>query len=820
MGENASGAYLIDDEYTLIGFNDVAGRLYPQLKKGEKCHKCLMGLDEPCQVCPVLNGIEGPRSYLDPIRNIYETVDAVEINLSNGKKGHALVFGTVGVGAQISGQLPNDERGLRLLGVISVLGDDFGNLFSIERDNGQISMYKYDSNAVGVEDVLEGKLTYEPAMKSYIENNVIAEDRPRLEFALTLDGLCSHLKASRHFCVHYRVKRDGELHYFCMKGARVGEADDFKTLVIGFANEDASSGLKGAELFSPRAEHARRKLLVIEDNETNRELLGELLSDEYDIIFADNGEMGLQRLAESYREISAILLDLYMPVCDGYEFLKRRAGDDILTNIPAIVMTGSDSQEEEAQCLELGAVDFIKKPYNADIVKARIRSVIRLRESTVTLAAVEYDELTGLYTRQAFFHHAKVLLHARRSERIHVVVGDIKNFKLVNSIYGDKTGDEILKYVADFFNTVSDRGLVARYGSDQFIAMIYGDFDFSSETMSEVSGRVESEAPVTNLIVNYGVYMDVDTSLPVAIICDRAFMAMKSIANDFESRAAFYDDEMGAKQIRERMMEHDFEPAIQNREFVVYFQPKYDVETETIVGAEALVRWKKPDGTLVPPGSFIPIFEKDGLIKKLDEYVFREVCSIQRRRMEEGEPMIPVSVNLSRATLHQDNTVEKYVDIVRENNLPFPCVPIELTETVALQSIQLKGLTEKMIAVGFPLHMDDFGTGYSSITSLNVLPFDVLKLDKSLIDFADQQRGRQVIKHVIALAHGLGMKVLSEGVESREQVDFLRENGCDEIQGYFFSKPQPYEVYAQMVRENYKKVSSAEAKPKTPIRYA
>ena len=276
--------------------------------------------------------------------------------------------------------------------------------------------------------------------------------------------------------------------------------------------------------------------------------------------------------------------------------------------------------------------------------------------------------------------------------------------------------------------------MVARYGGDQFVAIVYGDLNLAEEKVEAAIHRIAERAPISNLAVNYGIYENVDKTLPLTLICDRAFLAMKSIQNDYEHSFAFYDEEMGRKHIRDRMMENEFDEAIRNEEFVVYLQPKYNVVTEEIAGAEALVRWKKKDGSMVSPGEFIPLYEKDGLIVRLDEYVFNKVCEIQKTLMRSGKKLIPISVNLSRASIHYENMILRYVHIVEENGIPFFAVPIELTETAALYNVQIKELTEKMVNAGFELHMDDFGSGYSSMTSLNQLPFDTLKLDKSLID--------------------------------------------------------------------------------------
>ena len=252
---------------------------------------------------------------------------------------------------------------------------------------------------------------------------------------------------------------------------------------------------------------------------------------------------------------------------------------------------------------------------------------------------------------------------------------------------------------------------------------------------------------------------------------------------------------MRQRHIRNGQMENAFEEAIRNEEFVVYLQPKYSVETEEIVGAEALVRWKRAEGTMVSPGEFIPLFEKDGLIVRLDEYVFRKVCSIQGERIRLGKKILPISVNLSRASIHHDNMICRYVKIVEENGIPFSSVPIELTETAALYNDQISKIIEKMVDAGFKLHMDDFGSGYSSMTSLTQLPFDTLKLDKSLIDYIENFRGQQVVRHTISLAHSLGMKVLAEGVEKAKQVEILRSLNCDEIQGFYYARPLPWENF-------------------------
>lgn len=548
-------------------------------------------------------------------------------------------------------------------------------------------------------------------------------------------------------------------------------------------------------LLEPGKAPAKRKILVVEDNELNREILSSFLEEKFDVILAENGEEGLKILGEHYRELSVVLLDICMPVCDGFEFLRRRNKDKLLSTIPVIVMTGSNSKDAEIQCLDLGAVDFIPKPYNFKIVVGRINSVIKLRESVLTLTAVEHDELTGIYTRQAFFYHAKTLLKAKAEERFHLIVADIRDFKLINSSYGDKIGDEVLCYLAKTYTKMFRDGLVSRYGSDQFVCMTYGDWDLSLETMKKLTEEIAENAPIPNLMIKYGVYEDVDTSLPISVICDRGFMAIRSIRDNYEHSIAYYTEEMNQKQMQDRALENRFESAISNKEFVAYFQPKYDVKIEKIVGAESLVRWINSDGSMVMPGDFIPLYERDGLIVRLDEYIFRHVCEFQRELMEKGQELLPISVNLSRASIHYIGVVDRYVEIVKETGIPFSCVPIELTETATLNNVKIRDFTERLVNAGFALHMDDFGSGYSSLSTLSELPFNTLKIDKSLIDCIGQQKGRMVVQQVIIFAHGLGMNVIAEGVETAEQVELLREMECDDIQGFYYSRPLPREEF-------------------------
>lgn len=243
-----------------------------------------------------------------------------------------------------------------------------------------------------------------------------------------------------------------------------------------------------------------------------------------------------------------------------------------------------------------------------------------------------------------------------------------------------------------------------------------------------------------------------------------------------------------------RIYEERFAEALENKEFVVWYQPKFDATTEKVVGAEALVRWQTPNG-MIPPGEFLDVFEEDGLIRTLDEYVFREVCALHKKRIEKNLPPIPISVNISRKTLFAPGIVDTYKSIADSYGVDTKYIPIEITESLALANKKIKPIADGFINAGFELQMDDFGSGESALNGLNMMHFTVVKIDKSLIDFIGQKNGDLILNYAMALGKELGVQLVAEGVENINQLAFLRKNKCDIIQGYYFSKPLPLDEF-------------------------
>lgn len=794
----SSAAYYIDADFKVLGFNDFCKERFPQLQVGKFCYSCLQKKDEPCSVCPVKNNIREPRSYVDPVRRYFETVEAIDMPLPDGTMGHCMVIKFPKENGAVS--LPTTEKELRWMNVIQVLGDSYSLLFDLDCVTGICTPYRVKEGLpVEIQSRIQGAFSYRDVLDMILEKLVLPEDRCKLTLFSDPEAVREDLRARPGFTVHCRVMGEKYVHFYAIRFARVGNADSFRNVLIAVSCEDDERKIPKAPMVPAENPNLRRKILVVEDNFLNREMLVQMLSPDYDLLCAEDGEEGIKLLTENYRQLSLVILDVYMPKCDGFQFLTRTRSDPLLAAVPVIVATGSNRPEDEARCLELGAMDFITKPYNLRGVQGRIRNLIKMRESTAMLTEIEFDSQTGLYTRQAFSHHASLRLNTDPPGTYQIVLVDIDNFRQVNSIYGENVGDDVIRYLAGELKHLVPTGLVAHYEGDTFAFM--EPVGRSVEDLTALMQSIAKRSPVRRIRFRCGVCLCDDQSLPVSVICNRAFLALNSIKDDVNKLAASFDDPINQKLRRERDMEGSFEDAIQNEEFVVWYQPKFDAHSERLVGAEALVRWRKKDGGVVSPGEFIPLFERDGLIVRLDEYVFRKVCQMQRYLLDKIGRVLPISVNLSRSSLHYPGMIERYARIVREYRLDAQMVPIELTESSGTNMNQIKDLAQKMVELGFPLHMDDFGAGYSSLGNLNSLPFHMLKLDKSLIDYIGNPRGDQVLRHIIALAHGLSMEVLAEGVETADQLRFLRDVGCDVIQGYYFSKPLPEKDFLERIHQ-------------------
>ena len=420
------------------------------------------------------------------------------------------------------------------------------------------------------------------------------------------------------------------------------------------------------------------------------------------------------------------------------------------------------------------------------------------REKTKELERYAYtDPVTG---GDNYVRFKKCL--ADKTEPGYILSMDIHSFKVVNSICGTTKGDEILREIWKCIKqNIGTDDLAAHINADHFI--IY----YALQDREEVARRLEmisiqlskrsTELGVPQQVPYFGV-AEWNPDKKIEQTYNEANIARHEVKHRQDINHAFFSQQDANRILQEKQMEDAFESSMRNRQFEIWYQPKYHPGNNKLVGAEALVRWRDDKGELVPPGVFIPLFERNGMIRYLDEYVFRNVCLQQKKWMDEKLPLFPISVNLSRASLYFQSVVERYKKITEEIGIDPKYVPIEITETAAVDNKAIDQLADSFCTAGFPLHIDDFGAGYSSFAALNTMHFDTLKIDKSLIDYIGNYGGDRLLEHTIALAKDLGMHVTAEGVETDEQVSFLQKLNCDSIQGFYYSRPLPLEEFEKI----------------------
>lgn len=554
----------------------------------------------------------------------------------------------------------------------------------------------------------------------------------------------------------------------------------------------------------------QKQILVVEDNEINRAMLCSILADSYHVMEAENGQVALDILEEKREEIALILLDVFMPVMDGYSFLDIRQKNAQLSLIPVIVMTQEDSEAEEISALAHGATDFLPKPYRPQVILHRVANLIRLRETAAMVNQLQYDELTGFYTRSYFYRKARERLDEDPQKEYMILCSNLENFKLYNDAFGRKAGDQILLKSAGIFRKrVGEDAICCRYNADRFVCLI----DKEQETIGRkcfVNGRSNRRSEfMENIAVKLGIYEITDRSISVEQMCDRAILAVESIKGLYHQSLAVYDDALREKLLLEKMITDEMEAALEQEQFAVYFQPKYSLHDNNMVGAEALVRWIHPQMGFMAPDEFIPLFEKNGFIHNLDLYVWEKTCQKLREWKEKGYPLIPVSVNVSRADIYQFHLAEIFCALVEKYELEPSDLHLEITESVYAECPdRIISAVDELRTKGFVIEMDDFGSGYSSLNLLSQLSIDILKMDMGFIrNELEKPVEQSILNDVINMAHRLHLSVVAEGVETNEQKRRLKVLGCDYAQGYFFAKPMPGSEFESLLKM-YQKIFS------------
>lgn len=408
-----------------------------------------------------------------------------------------------------------------------------------------------------------------------------------------------------------------------------------------------------------------------------------------------------------------------------------------------------------------------------------------------------YDNITEKSNYNCFLTTARKLLDGNRQQCYAVVTFDIDKFKYVNDVYGYDVGNRVLKEIADSLEkNLTDGELCARIQSDCFVLLLkyreQKDLASRTDILCELIRRVgDANSRKCDFILAVGIYEVIDHSLDVQAMVDRAVIARKTVKGLHRTAYAFYNDQIRSEIINEKKMESEMHTALAEGQFEVYYQPKYYLENLRLSGAEALVRWNRPNKGMVSPSEFINLFEKNGFIVQIDLYVFTQVCRKIREWIDKGYEVVPVSINLSRKHIGNPIFINTFTDIMTQYNIPPKYVELELTENTIFEGgSSILKLLDSIHSLGCAFSMDDFGTGYSSLNMLKDIPVDVLKLDREFLGGSiGNLRGREIIRTIVQLAKKLNIRVVAEGVEDEEQLEFLKSVECDVAQGFYLSKP-------------------------------
>jgi diguanylate cyclase (GGDEF)-like protein len=615
------------------------------------------------------------------------------------------------------------------------------------------------------------------------------------------------------------------------------------TLILNPLHDDGDEVI--SEMTTPQENKAR--ILIVDDNADKRLALASVLDGLGEhVVEAESGRDALRLLLNN--EFAVILLDVKMPEMGGYETAALIRTRKQSQSTPIIFVTAYNRVETDMlEGYSLGAVDYIFAPIIPEILRAKVavfvelyhktqevkrygqelESLVALRTAALTAEIAErrqtqerlhylahHDALTDMPNRVLFVERLKQAL-ARAQGRKHVVAVlfiDLDRFKLVNDTLGHEAGDQLLRTVAaNLLSCIRDGDAVARFGGDEF-AVFLNDVSTFEDVPPLAQKFLDALAAPFNL---EGTEFFVTSSIGISLfpsdgsdtqtLMKNADTAMYRAKQQGGNNFQFYKADMNSQSRKQLETNNLLRQALQKDEFVLHYQPQFDLKDGAIVGVEALIHWAPAGLTVVPPEEFIPLLEENGLIVPVGEWVLRTACAEHHRWCQAGSPAIRIAVNASARQLNEGDLLGAIARIIEECPLLPGQLEIEITETVLLQNMPLAIERLKVLAsMGVGVAMDDFGTGYSSLGYLRQLPIDVLKIDEIFIrDINNNPADAAIAQAIITMAHSMNMKVVAEGVKSREQVDLLRAQGCDFAQGFYFSLPLPSNEIERLLREHY-----------------
>lgn len=555
---------------------------------------------------------------------------------------------------------------------------------------------------------------------------------------------------------------------------------------------------------------------------------------------AENGECGMSTCREKMLDLM-VKQDIFV-----YFYIDYEANEWHLEENPALpefVMSDNDNPiedilksgrvaEEDRERFQLFANMLSDGSALVGKENELIKTQIRLRyrndtavwyEINIYLKKVDYSKrmiITGTFHRMTekeiqakdilnlhtndrspalFSNMAKKHIEENPDKNFAYIQFDVVGFKFINDKYGEEVGNELLSHFQEVLSVYcNDEQIFTRLGADVFMLVI--SYDEVTDIYSFIRGLEAGLSGFRGIRYSFvfGVYLVKDRTLPPRTMSDSAAIARVAIKGNALENIGFFNQDVKSHLKTRRSIEDRMKSALENGEFVMYLQPKYSISNTHIIGAEALVRWIDPEKGLIPPNDFVPVFEKNGFIVKIDEYIWECACKQIKKWIDQGLPPIPISVNVSRVHLADTHFVDRLNELIGRYNIPKELLELEITETA--DNINANEMIQLAKDSGFRLLMDDFGSGYSSLNTLKSTPFDVLKIDRSFLsESMESNRGQKIISHTIAMSKDIGLDLIAEGVETKEQADFLFNCGCNAAQGFLYSRPVPVDMFEKLI---------------------
>lgn len=576
------------------------------------------------------------------------------------------------------------------------------------------------------------------------------------------------------------------------------------------------------------------RLLAINDETLKKILTSDAFSD-FSVIFAEDSE-ALLNILENQPLPEAIVLDeksainnqnLLITKIQDQIILRNALNDSIsLTNPTIVIQDTADDFETQQKLYDIGAMETFPKDMNIYRLAAKIRhltSRFQLEQRRILCSStqqrntirslVQLNRKSGVYNKQTFLNKTQELLKNNPDKKFSLLLMNLDRFKVFNDLFGFDEGDKILEKIGNHLNKrIEENSTYGHIYADHFVICTETNKIVAEMIIRETKEFFKNLHPNFDFIARYGIYNFHSSDEDVSLACDRAELALKTIKQDFTERFAVYNDSMIQNLKEEQELITDMVSGIKNREFKVFFQPQFDYTTESLIGAEALVRWQHPTKGLISPALFIPVFERNGFITQLDEYIWEETCRLQRKWIDMELNPVPVSVNISRRDIYNHDLVQIFDSLLKKYNLTPNNLRLEITESAYMENpSQLVQVVSALRGRGFCLEMDDFGSGYSSLNTLKEVPVDILKLDMKFIESGttkttdangnEDTKGGNILSSVVRMANWLHLPVIAEGIESKEQADYLKSIGCFHMQGFYFAKPMPENEYENLISE-------------------